>query len=113
MNTISVEEMKNDYNWRSAFNEAMNGQYLSYGEIGPISNVIDVIACDEGENDGAIWIAVVQWSGSEGAFCVMRAGCDYTGWDCQASGKMEFYSSLEEAIHPNTLTEEERCRMGI
>lgn len=116
MNTITVKEMQEGYDWQHAFHEAMTSNCLPYsdeGEIGPVKFVNQVLACAPGENDGASWLAVVGWSGPEGLFAVMRAGCDYTGWDCQASGKMEFYNTAEEALHPNTLTEEERLRLGI
>ena len=43
----------------------------------------------------------------------MRAGCDYTGWDCRAGGKIEFYNTIEEALSPLTLTVEERLRFNI
>ena len=114
MKTTSVEEMKNDYGWQHAFYEAMYGDCKPWDDnIGPISQVVSVIAADEGENDGPDWIAVVEWSGPEGKYAVMRAGCDYTGWDCQAGGKMEYYDTEEEASSVLTLTQEERERLGI
>jgi len=116
MNTISVEEMRSSYDWQHAFHEACFGYYKPWSEennIGPVKYVNQVICADEGENDGKDWIAVVGWSGVEGLFAVMRAGCDYTGWDCRAGGKIEFYNTIEEALSPLTLTVEERLRFNI
>lgn len=115
MKTIPIEEMKNGYDWQHAFHEACLGHCKPYDaeDIGPVKNVSEVITCSAGQNDEAEWIAVVGWGGPEGSFAVMRAGCDYTGWDCQAGGKIEFYKTREEALSPNTLTAEERERLGI
>lgn len=111
---ISVEDMKADYDWCAAFSEAIGNGYRHYdeGEPHPIQNVTHVYASDPGENDGADWIAIVGWGGPEGAFAVMRAGCDYTGWDCRASGKIEFYATLREAVGKLTLTREEQQRLA-
>lgn len=38
----------------------------------------------EGENDGPNWLALGElW---DGRWFFLSAGCDYTGWDCQAGG---------------------------
>jgi hypothetical protein len=110
-----VEFMEN-YGWQHAFNEAVNGQCLdTYNpetderNFGPVANVAEVYAASEGENDGAIWICVCRMD--DGRFAVMRAGCDYTGWDCQASGTMEYFGSLELAVSKLTLTAEEIERL--
>lgn len=100
---MNLFEWKDSYDWRNAF------------EVCGVSihNVNEVILSDEGENDGRPWIAVVGWKGPEGKYAVIRAGCDYTGWDCRASGTIEFYNSLEESVSVLTLTEEERGRFGM
>ena len=114
MKTIDLKEFRDGSDWQYAFHEAR------YGCCGPedLSCVAEVIAADPGDNDGPEWIAVVRLDGtgwSEGLpqFCVMRAGCDYTGWDCQAGGKVEFYETREEALSPLTLTAEELARLGM
>ena len=50
-----------------------------------------------GENDGNTWILVGQLDDSR--FFVLEAGCDYTGWDCQASGQAwvsDSFANLEQ-----------------
>jgi hypothetical protein len=104
-----LKDWKDDYDWKNAFSMAVDGIECPYDVRGPIENVRRVIACDEGENDGAEWIAVVEWS--DGKFAVMAAGCDYTGWDCQAGGTIEFYDSEEVALVE--LTPEQAARLGV
>jgi len=54
-------------------------------------------ACKFGENDGPDWIWIIEFK--DGTFGWLKAGCDYTGWDCQASGKFSGgYVSAKEAI---------------
>ena len=110
---------KDNYDWQHAFYEAANGDCKSYDEIGPIQHVEEVIACDEGENDGAEWIAIVKLVPEtslhkniteNGPFAIIVAGCDYTGWDCQASGYIEYHESLEVAL--TDLTPEQASRLG-
>jgi hypothetical protein len=43
------------------------------------SDVAEVIATDDGENDGPEWLGVFLLR--DGRYAVLRAGCDYTGWD--------------------------------
>ena len=110
-----LDEFKQDYDWRAAFNEAVVGDYRSYsaderGEPHPIDNVTAVYAASVGENDERDWIAVVEWEGKR--FAVMRAGCDYTGWDCRAGGSIEYHDTLQQAVSKLTLTEEERQRLS-
>lgn len=97
----TVEAIKNDWNWQQAFD------YATY----PIEDIVEVIAADEGENEGANWIGIFKYT--NGKYSVLRAGCDFTGWDCQASGTDEVYNTLEEAISPITITEEERERFRL
>lgn len=110
-----LEAWKSICDWKCAFYEAMHGRYFGYrpedDEVGPIVNVIRVVVCDEGDNDGPEWVAVVEWSGPEGKFAVMAAGCDYTGWDCQAGGAIEFYDS--EGMALTELTPEQAERLGV
>lgn len=114
MKTVSLDEMKSDYSWKCAFHEAIHD---GYGEE-DLSCITSVVAAEEGENDGDDWICVVAVDGTGFSkdmkrYCVMRAGCDYTGWDCQAGGKIEWYDTIDECLSPLTLTEDERKRLEI
>src|SRR5690349_17457547 len=114
MKTIDLEAFRNDSDFQYAFHEALHGQCGN----ADLSCVTRVIAADEGENDGRDWIAVVEldgtgWSEERQKFCVMRAGCDYTGWDCRAGGKVEFYDTEKECLSVLTLTAEELERLEV
>lgn len=80
---ITLDEFKKDFNWRCAFYEAVNHEYSWDCDVSPhpIDNVTEVHYESYGKNEGPDWVAVVSWSGEEGPFAVMSAGCDYTGWD--------------------------------
>lgn len=81
---ITPAEMLDDYDWSCAFYEAVHHCHMPYSERihnNPVTKVTDVHYAVEGENEGDDWLAVVGWSGEEGPFAVMSAGCDYTGWD--------------------------------
>lgn len=65
--------------WENALLEASNGQ------VAP-SEIAATIAASEGENDESNWIAIVRLA--DGRLAFVDAGCDYTGWDCQAWGSI-------------------------
>lgn len=69
-----------------------------------------VYASVEGEYEGPPWVALVElW---DGRFATVTAGCDYTGWDCQAGGWALVAASLEEAVRFG-LDEVARERLGL
>lgn len=72
------------YDWQEAF------QYADFG----IDEVKNVIAYEEGENDGASWVLVAELN--DGRFGYVDAWCDYTGWDCQAGGSSGTADTLEK-----------------
>lgn len=73
-------------------------------------DVSEIFFLEEGENDGPEWIGVFKLK--DGRFAAIRAGCDYTGWDCQASGSADVAANYEDLIRYG-LTEDERHRLGI
>lgn len=76
----TLEEMREDSNWPEAF------KYAKF----TMDEVDRVIASDDGENDERPWVAVFGMK--DDSFTYLEAGCDYTGWDCQAGG--ESFSAL-------------------
>ena len=76
---ITVQELQADCNWIHAFHEAFAGQYGDDPRY--VESVAKVIAADEGERDGRSWLGVFEMKDREKGFAVVRAGCDYTGWD--------------------------------
>lgn len=106
----TLEEMQADYDWRHAFHEAVEGDYgPGYDDIGPVGKVVRLIACSAGVNDELDWLAVGEWD--DGNFFVLSAGCDYTGWDCQSSGYIEFHDSEGKAL--TDLTPKQAQRLGV
>lgn len=60
--------------------DACGAQGQRYVRIGDV----EVMAYAEGENDGANWLLV--FATPDGRWWFTSAGCDFTGWDCQAGG---------------------------
>jgi len=112
---MTKEELLESYDWEHAFYEA-NQRRDAVGEYPPSSagftreDVADILYSDEGENDGAPWIGVFRLN--DGRFLYVTAGCDYTGWDCQASGSSAVASTLEQLIRFG-LVDQDRKRFGL
>lgn len=117
-----------DYDWEAAFAEP-NEEYggiaggrgspnqlkptLGYtGSVEPITraDVAEVIALSVGEHDERDWLCACRTT--DGRFVLVRAGCDYTGWDCQSGGAFEFAASLPDLIRWG-MSPEERTRLGL
>ncbi len=71
------------YDWQEVFKAeyatptAVRG-YAGSCETFTREDVAEVLAMDEGENDGAEWVGVFRLT--DGRWVAIRAGCDYTGW---------------------------------
>lgn len=89
-----------EYDW----SEAMNYARFSADDIA------DVVAAEEGENEGEYWLLVARLN--DGRFGYVRAGCDYTGWDCQAGGDSAIRPTLEDLLRWE-LTSQDRRRIGM
>jgi len=92
------EELKADYDWQQAF------MIAAYPEKGlpedkvstrgcHIADVVEVLGTRDGENEGDRWLGAFKLN--DGRFLYVEAGCDYTGWDCRASGTKRVASSLK------------------
>lgn len=73
-------------------------------------DVDEIFQMEDGENDGPDWIIYGRLK--DGRFFSARGGCDYTGWDCQASNSGDVAATLEDIVRFG-LTTEERNRFGI
>lgn len=112
---MTLDEFKNDYDWRTIF---MEGDYKESNMMGGVdsasnpttrevrsftmSDIVEVVAADNGERDAVSWVGVFKTA--DGAYLYVSAGCDYTGWDCQASSSAEWHTDLEQCkamIHEN------------
>jgi hypothetical protein len=111
---MTTDEMRADSDWREAFAFAATEhcrptvQYTGSCEGFTIDDVAEVIASAEGENDGAEWLAVLRLR--DGRFAFLAAGCDYTGWDCQADGRTWFAATLDDLTRW-ALTDDARLRL--
>ena len=104
------------YDWENAFDYAAStscSPIAGYrGDASGFSrdDVAEIIAIEEGYNDGDNWIGLFRLK--DGRFGFLSAGCDYTGWDCQASGHAFVSDSLETMIRLG-LGESERVRLKL
>lgn len=97
----------------SANNRVLPQPCVGYnGKIKPVSrkDVKRIIAMEEGENNGETWVGVFKLK--DGRYLFVEAGCDYTGWDCQAGGSSWIGSSLEQIINFG-MTQDARDRLKI
>lgn len=64
------------------------------------AHVTKIHAQYEGENDGASWEMLFSFTtpAGEDLYGYVTAGCDYTGWDCQAGGSAFFGETLAEVL---------------
>jgi hypothetical protein len=112
---MNIDEFFNDYDWKSAFNESMPPRPgMNYkGEHGRTidkSEIKEILYFDEGYNEGPNWIAAFKLTKKR--YLMIRAGCDYTGWDCRASGDSELANSLKDLIKWS-MNNDERERFGL
>lgn len=110
---MQLDEMREDYDWKSALEIAGKPSgiigYKGSLEFNSWSDIQKLIASDSGANDGANWIAIFRLSGGRHAF--LCAGCDYTGWDCQAGGSIQIARTLKDLIRFG-LSMDDRARLG-
>ncbi len=97
---MTLDKMRNDGNWWEAFvyarqPEVVIGEDVSSKGFG-LDDVYEIISSIEGEHDGPNWMGVFRLK--DGRFAFLSAGCDFSGWDCQASGYANVASSLERLI---------------
>jgi hypothetical protein len=71
--------------------------------------VADVVRWYDGEGDYEDWLVVLRMT--DGRWCFVSAGCDYTGWDCRAGGDHWFASSEDELVE-TVITQSQRRMLG-
>lgn len=111
------------YDWKNVFAYASgipeSGYSATPGAVGEdpvattpfgIDDVAQVLHAVEGENDGPNWVIVVLLK--DGRYASINAGCDYTGWDCQAGGTASVASSYEQIVRFG-LGDNDRSRLFI
>ena len=99
MGKEAIDHIKTDYDWEKAFGfgntdeycgddtvctykshvtAAVDGDTVSINHVHR-SNIKEVVAYSDGENDIRSWIALFLVN--DGRYAFLDAGCDYTGWD--------------------------------
>lgn len=103
---------REDYDWKEAFEYAKTIRTATGCSKDPFAmhDVAEVIAADPGENDGPSWMMAGRLS--DGRFFFLDAGCDYTGWDCQAGGDAQVADTLPNLIRFG-MTEDARVRLKL
>lgn len=118
---ITIEELARDSDWAEVFGEGSGGNTdRSTEPVPPGSNVdrepasrtdvIEVIAAVNGENEGQEWIGVFLLR--DGRYLVAEGSCDYTGWDCRASNNLAVAETLADAIRFG-MNDGQRDRLGL
>lgn len=107
-----MSDWKEDYNWREAFAYADAPKAMGDCDASSftIDDVVDVHKMDEGENDELDWI--IWGSLNDGRHFFLSAGCDYTGWDCQAGGDAWVATDKDRLVH-SAMSIEHRRRFGL
>ena len=107
-----LENLKENYDWRCAFNEAILHEYLeSVGDRGPcpIDDVAEILHAIEGREDDLDWLGIFRMN--DGRFLLLEAGCCYTGWDVMATGVAEYHDTLAAAIADLTPAQKARLKL--
>ena len=115
---ITLEELQTDYDWAEVFGEGTGGnctQDLDSLDGTSLEtclrrDVAEVIAAVNGANEYDDWVGVFRMR--DGRFLAAVGGCDYTGWDCQASNTLTVAATLESLI-TSGLTPEQCRRLEI
>lgn len=118
---VDIPELLDDYDWKQVFGEPGSeyGQILQDCPPGAVvdittpvrrTDVQEILAAVNGENDGAEWLGVFFLK--DGRYLVGSGGCDYTGWDCQGSNCTLVCSSFNDVMLFG-LTDQQKKRLGL
>lgn len=104
-----------DYDWASAwevYGDVRSAHPTSGVSLAGLSpdDVDVVLSADEGENDGPEWL--LYGVAKDGRYFFLSAGCDYTGWDCQAGGTLTVAKTEREMLDFG-MTKDNRDRLGV
>lgn len=119
----TLKEMEVNYDWQQIWNT--DGQAVSNlsGTLSPeavppgssvdcselrFEDIAKLLGSVDGENDSSDWLCVVKMKDKR--FAVVRAGCDYTGWDCQSNGASCVAATLKDLVKFG-LSDSERSRI--
>jgi hypothetical protein len=89
------------YDWFEAF---------AYANGFGIEDLTATKYTSDGQNDGDDWVGVFLLR--DGRWAYLSAGCDYTGWDCQAGGDSHICDTLDDLLL-GFVGEENAKRLGL
>lgn len=116
-----MKQELDNYDWAEVFGEGTGGNCtpiipnrtpISTISVSTFSreDVAIIIQMQDGENDERDWI--IYGKLKDGRYFAARGGCDYTGWDCQASNSGDV-ADTQEQIERFGLSDDERQRFGL
>lgn len=120
---ITMDELQQSYDWEEVFGEGSGGNCTNETDPCPPdakidtsppkrADVTEIIAAVNGDNEGPDWIGVFRLK--DGRYLVAQGGCDYTGWDCQASNSMHVGATLDDVLQYGLgVTEFERLGLEL
>lgn len=82
--------MVNDYDLEACLESNYQKSFV-------FTDIAEVLAVWEGQNDGDDWRWVLKLN--DGRFFFLQGGCDYTGWDCQSWAMSQAAESAEAAAN--------------
>ena len=97
-----MEKRTPDSDLQAAFSN--NSTPFNIGEID------DILACIAGHNDEDSWYWIVKLKDER--FFLVRASCDYTGWDCQSSCDCQEAKTAEDCANLKKYEYESRKGIG-
>ena len=93
---MTPEEMKEESDWQEAWKYAGKAGNPITRDVRDfeINDVVEVIATHVAEGDYAETTVDGIFRMKDGVYVYLNAGCDTTGWDCQAGGSAEWHEDL-------------------
>lgn len=101
-----------DSDWEEAFSFATPEwapPRKEHGKSFAREDVAEIMGLEVGENDGSDW--VVYGRLVDGRYFFLTAGCDFTGWECRASGRAYCADTLADLLQYG-MDFDERKRLG-
>lgn len=116
MEPHGIPGLPDDYDWDEAvacasIERCRSAYPLADAGVVDIYGAVRAVAHDDGQNDGADWIAVLELA--DGRYALIAAWCDYTGWDCQSGASDTVVAdSLEDLVRLG-MSRDEAARLGL
>jgi hypothetical protein len=122
---LTLDAFREDYDWGGSFDRSEGAVYEASQRPDPVpgfdgatawglDDVAEIIASDVGHGEYAETTCRAVLRLTDGRFVHMEAGCDTTGWDCQAGGRSWVADSLDALLRFGmTSDDRERLKIGL